>query len=121
VVNKPRSLDWYCVGVHKGAIRASVRRGVATARWYAIAQSLELILDMDEPAWLPEFRRYVAPSKWKLEITIPIWLLMVPFAAWLAAAFVRRQRRIRVAGLCPCGYDARGLDVCPECGRDAEA
>jgi hypothetical protein len=51
--------------------------------------------------------------------SIPLWCLMLPCAVWFAVALWRRRYRINI--LCPCGYDARGLDVCPECGRDVKA
>jgi hypothetical protein len=51
-------------------------------------------------------------------ISVPVWCFMVPFAAWFGVAYVRHRRQRR--DFCPCGYDARGLDVCPECGRTVE-
>jgi hypothetical protein len=68
-------------------------------------------------AWVPRYEHHSGrPGLSLLLFSIPLWPLMVPFAAWFGVAFVRHRRRIRI-DLCPCGYDARGLDVCPECGR----
>lgn len=65
------------------------------------------------PVWLPLLGSLVGLEGWSL--ALPIWLLMLPVAAWLGVAHRRRRRRETV--FCPCGYDARGLEVCPECGR----
>jgi hypothetical protein len=53
-------------------------------------------------------------------VQLPLWLVMLPFVVWFGVAYLRRRRRLTAGGLCRCGYDARGLDVCPECGRAVE-
>jgi hypothetical protein len=68
--------------------------------------------------WLPYLSTQANPLS---GLSLPLWIPMAPVAAWFGMAFVRHRRRIRVIDLCPCGYDARGLDVCPECGRAAKA
>ena len=65
--------------------------------------------------WLPNWG--IWPRRGYI-FEVPFWLLMVPCMGWLAIVWIRRRRK---SVLCPCGYDARGLDVCPECGRDVKA
>lgn len=54
-----------------------------------------------------------------LLVGVPIWLLVcvLPYLALLTRRAVRARR-----GHCPwCGFDARDLAVCPECGRSGSA
>lgn len=46
----------------------------------------------------------------------PLIALSAPFAAWPAYLIIRRLRRTRRQQCPECGYDARGLSACPECG-----
>lgn len=102
--------SWSATGsIDKGAVHLEVLEGGGwEVGWYfATPNNMQEELPR---TWFPAYEhsaslRYFA---------IPIWLVMLPFAAWFAVAVVRRWRK---RGLCPCGYDARGLDVCPECGR----
>lgn len=68
--------------------------------------------------WLPtaNIDTDLAPVFAWCSIDIPLWCTMLPVLAWLGVAYIRHHRK---RALCPCGYDARGLDVCPECGRSA--
>jgi len=69
--------------------------------------------------WLPEVHTWTTwPDQEDRGIVLPLWPLMLPFVVWVSLVCMRRRR---MRGLCPCGYNARGLDVCPECGRDAKA
>jgi hypothetical protein len=69
------------------------------------------------PSVLPRVKRETwgpGGTGWSRDIVVPILCLALPLAAWLTLT------RKRGASLCPCGYDARGLDVCPECGREVQ-
>ena len=67
--------------------------------------------------WLP---RVIADTdqvpvfEW-YSLHIPLWCPLLLVMACCGVGYVRHHRK---QGLCPCGYDARGLVVCPECGRN---
>ncbi len=68
---------------------------------------------------------FIEPSGMRLVVhtlCLPLWLLMIAFAAYPAIAFIRgplRRHRRYKRGLCvTCGYDLRGSsERCPECGK----
>lgn len=80
------------------------------------------------PTWCCELASFVKRGEvnnWSV-LTIPVWpgfavntavyasLAWAPLGAWrLGRARLRRRRGACVA----CGYDVRGLQACPECGR----
>ena len=80
-----------------------------SARWAAVW-----------PSWWPKFTHHklLPPPSTSTKLFLPLWCLIIPVSAWFIVAVVRRHRTV---ALCPCGYDARGFDVCPECGRDVKA
>ena len=62
-----------------------------------------------------------AVSGLSAQVWIPGWSAVLP-AAVLTGIIWRRDYRFSRAGLCKqCGYDIRGLKMCPECGAGAKA
>jgi hypothetical protein len=114
------------VGFARGQIHASCRRTIVVELMLALGLPTDdasgfamgsLPLDPLSNRFLPWATAHESPGPyqdWIARFTIPIWWLMLPFGTWLAITWRRRRSR---RSLCPCGYDARGLDVCPECGR----
>lgn len=71
-------------------------------------------------ALIPRDRRFsITGTAWgSRTITIPLWIVVAPFAIWTIVEYRRACRRSE--GRCPgCLYDLAGTDadVCPECGR----
>jgi hypothetical protein len=119
-------------GISKGSIRVGQYTLVGDGPVNEPPVSLREFLSSPKPSEVHEIRwsvgidRFVwgETRKWTPQLlpirymVIPRWCLVAPIGAWFVVACLRRWRE-RL--LCPCSYDPRGLDVCPECGREAQS
>ncbi len=120
-------LCWIASNRYGAIIRAgswnisSERGAVSLVRTTVDKDWLFLVREVDHLpfSWSSEFYRYGGTSRLSWALTIPWWC---PLLAASGVAFVAwkldRTATLRARNDCckKCGYDMRGLKVCPECG-----